>query len=122
MGFLKNLFNKGESFVPTPTQSIPGLEPIVVQAIENLFPDTEDQKKAFTYALDFKGSEYAVKRFGTSKNNLHALLALLAMSNGKIGKLPDWSDPLLSSREIFDTFLTMKKAEAWVKSITKSQG
>lgn len=61
MSFFKNLFGKGESegeaFVPTPTQSIPGVEPIVVQAIENLFPNTEDQKKAFSYALEYKGSQ-----------------------------------------------------------------
>ena len=48
MSFFKNLFSKGEPkgdpFIATPTQSIPGLEPIVVQAIENLYPDEEDQK------------------------------------------------------------------------------
>lgn len=44
MGFLKSLFGKkeeleGEPFLPTPTQAVPGLEPIIVQAIENLYPD-----------------------------------------------------------------------------------
>ena len=60
MGFFNNLFGKrkeGEPFIPTPTQNIPGLEPIIVQAIENLYPDIEDQKKAFTYAREYKESK-----------------------------------------------------------------
>lgn len=40
----KSIGNKdepdGEFFIPTPTHDIPGLEPIIVQAIENLYPDT----------------------------------------------------------------------------------
>ena len=116
MSFFKNLFRKGESFVPTPTQSIPGLEPIVVQAIENLFPDVEDQKKAFTYALEFKGSELV-----GDKNSTRKLLAMLADTNGKIESLPKptvWSIPQFHF-DLGDIFPRMKDAEAWVKSITK---
>ena len=118
MGFFKNLFGKGESkseaFIPTPTQSIPGLEPIVVQAIENLFPNAEEQKKAFSYALEYKEAKYST----TLK-----LLAMLADSKGKIESLYDpklWSDGRFNV-ELADTFSKMKDAEAWVKSITKPQ-
>ncbi len=37
-----------------PTQNIPGIEPIVVQAIEKLFPNIDDQKYAFNYVLAVK--------------------------------------------------------------------
>lgn len=118
MSFFKNLFSKGESkgetFVPTPTQNIPGVEPIVVQAIENLYPDAEDQKKAFKYSL-----EYTEKYKGRTL----ALLAMLADSNGKIERLPDpglWSDGRFNI-DLLDTFRKMKDAEEWVKSITKPQ-
>ena len=111
MSFFKNLFSKGEAFVPTPTQNIPGLEPIVVQAIENLWRDTADQKKAFQYALEYKESKY-----GQGGSTIQ-LLALLAMSNGIINELPDWTK--VPGRDLADTFLTMKQAKAWVQSITK---
>jgi len=118
MGFFKNLFNKGEpkgeAFVPTPTQSVPGLEPIVVQAIENLFPNTDDQKKAFSYALEYNGSKYST----TLK-----LLAILADSKGNVESLyaPGlWADGRFNV-DLSDTFSKMKDAEAWVKSMTKPQ-
>jgi len=116
MSFFKNLFRKREPFVPSPTQTIPGLEPIVVQAIENLFPDAEDQKKAFKWALDFKEKEKITPNIGDSP---HIILALLSWSEGKVGKLPDKSSPYLFMRDIYETFSSMKKAEEWVKSITK---
>jgi len=117
MGFLKNLFGKkdepkGEPFVPTPTQSIPGLEPIIVQAIENLFPNAEDQKKAFAYALEYTSKH----RGGTC-----TLLAIFFDSKGKIESLYSptlWSDGRFNL-DMADTFKKMKDAEAWVKSITK---
>jgi len=111
MSFFKNLFSKGEAFVPTPMQNIPGVEPILVQAIENLWRDGEDQKKAFKYVLEYKESKYG-KRDSTIQ-----LLALLAMSNGIINELPDWTK--VPGRDLADTFLTMKQAQTWVKSITK---
>jgi len=119
MSLFKNLFSKkgepeGEPFIPTPTQIVPGLEPVIVQAIENLFPNTADQKKAFSYSLEYKGSKYST----TLK-----LLAMLADSKGKVESLYDpklWSDGRFNV-ELADTFSKMKDAEAWVKSITKSQ-
>jgi len=122
MGFFKNLFGKkeeGEPFVPTPTQSIPGLKPIIVQAIENLYPDVEDQKKAFAYALEWS------KWVGRDTNfNTLILLAMLADTNGKIGRLYNpsrWSDGHFIG-ELAGNFPKMKDAEEWVKSITKPQG
>lgn len=122
MSFFKNLFSKKEGvepFIPTPTQSIPGLEPIIVQAIENLFPDAEDQKKAIAYALEYKES-----KFGKSKGSTFRLLAMLANTDRKIEGLPDpnlWPDSLFN-KCLYDTFpYEMKGAEEWVKSITKTQ-
>jgi hypothetical protein len=116
ISFFKNLFSKGESFIPTPTQSIPGLEPIVVQAIENLYPDIEDQKQAFKYSLEYKEK---LKREDTL-----GLLAMLAYSKGKMEQLPNpklWLDGHFRVEEISPIFSKMKDAEEWVKSITKTQ-
>jgi hypothetical protein len=118
MSFFKNLFGKkeeGEPFIPTPTQSIPGLAPIVVQAIENLYLDVDDQKKAFKYSL-----EYAEKY---KRDATISLLSMLAYSKGKIEQLPSpqlWSDGRFNGEEISPIFsYKMKNAEEWVKSITK---
>ena len=46
MDFFKKLFGKDEKFVPTPNQQVTGIPPIVVQAIENLFPNIDSQKYA----------------------------------------------------------------------------
>src|SRR5215510_10308927 len=116
MGFFKKLFSKEESFVPTPTQQVPGLEPLVVQAIENLFPNVEDQKQAFDYSLKYTEGK---------KRNTLLLLCLLSYSKGKIEKLVDLNSPLLHDMhfmvdEIQPIFPNMKAAEDWVKSTTKS--
>ena len=115
MSFFKNLFSKSEAFVPTPTQIIPGLEPIVIQAIENLYPDIADQKKAFKYFL-----EYAEEH-----KNYFTQLGMLAYSEGKIEQLPSphhWDDGRFNIEEISPIFsYKMKNAEEWVKSITKPQ-
>ena len=122
MGFLKSLFGKkeeqeSEPFVPTPTQDVPGLEPIIVQAIENLYPDVEQQKKVFKYALDYiRTYKEKIKRDDTK-----GLLALLAYSNGRIERLPSsshWFDGRFRIEEIDNMFPKMKNAEEWVKSIT----
>ncbi len=114
MSFLKNLFSKGESFTPTPTLTIPGLEPIVVQAIENLYPDISDQNKAFEYFL-----KYAEKHNKSTLNQL----SMLAYSEGKIEHLPSpehWDDGRFNIEELSPIFsYKMKNAEEWVKSITK---
>jgi hypothetical protein len=125
MGFLKSLFGKkgepeGEPFVPTPTQNIPGLEPILVQAIENLYPDTEQQKKVLKYALDYKiAYKEKIKRDDTK-----GLLAMLAYSKGRIESLPSpslWFDGRFRIEEIDNMFPKMKHAEEWVKSTTKTR-
>ncbi len=54
MSFFKNLFGKSEPFVPTPAQIVTGLDPIVVQVIENLYPKAEEQKLIFDHSLLFK--------------------------------------------------------------------
>src|SRR5262245_60065623 len=120
MNFFKNLFSSGKeesSFIPTPTQDVPGIEPIVVQAIENLFPNIDDQKYAFNYVLKVKEA---------GDNEPKTLLTLLAYSNGKIDNLVDPNSPLFNNGHfrievISSTFPKMKDAEEWVKSITKSQ-
>jgi len=125
MGFLKSLFGKkeepeGEPFAPTPKQDIPGLEPILVQAIENLYPDAEQQKKVFKYALDYKlACKEKIKR-----DDILGLLAMLAYSDGRIESLPSpslWFDGRFRIEEIDNMFRKMKNAEAWVKSLTKTQ-
>ena len=122
MSFLKSLFGKkeepgGEPFTPTPTQDIPGLEPIIVQAIENLYPDIEQQKKVFEYALEYKRAyKEKIKRDDTT-----GLLAMLAYSNGKIESLPSpslWFFGRFRIEEIDNMFPKMRNAEEWVKSIT----
>ena len=115
MSFLKNLFSKSESFTPTPTTTIPGLESIVVQAIENLYPDIADQNKAFEYFL-----EYAKKHKKSTLNQL----SMLAYSEGKVEHLPHpghWDDGRFNIEELSPIFsYKMKNAEEWVKSITKT--
>ena len=119
MNFFKKLFSKSEPFVPTPTQTVSGLEPIVVQAIENLYPDVQDQKQVFEYSLRFK----EVRKGWQTRY----LLALLAYSKGKTENLVslDSSGPLSSLHFLHDDlepiFPNMKAAEKWVKSITKPQ-
>lgn len=122
MGFFKNLFGKGESFFPTPTQAVPGLDPIVVQAIENLFPKIEDQKLVFDYSLRFK-EKY--KDNPVHRDNL-SLLAFLKMSEGKTEKFIELMNlPYLGNYQVWNDMVqpvlrNMKAAEQWVQSITKS--
>lgn len=118
MGFFKNLFSKGEPFIPTPTQEVPGIEPIIVQAIENLFPNPDDQQYTFRYIL-------AVKEIpGRPYRDPKLLLSLLAYSKGITKDLIDPNsqlirDPHFMGEEIYSIFPSMKAAEEWVRSITK---
>lgn len=116
MSFFKDLFGKGEpkgeAFVPTPTKEVPGIPPIVVQAIENLYSDVEDQKKAFKYSLEY---------LSLYKDSTRPLLAILSDTHGNIQSLPSpalWSDAHFNF-DLMDIFPKMKNAEEWVKSITK---
>ena len=116
MSVFKNLFRKGESFVSTPTQEIPGIQPIVVQAIENLFPNLDDQKYVFNYVLKL-GERW--KTYQQPK----WLLALLYYSKGKIENLIDVNSPLLTDGrfmvdEFEPVFSNLKDAEQWVRLIT----
>jgi hypothetical protein len=123
MGFLKNLFGKSEPFVPAPTQSIPGLDPIVVQAIENLYPNQDDQKLVFDHSLRFN------ERFKYhpvhGRDNI-SLLAFLKMSEGSTEKFIELMNlPYLDNYQIWNdmirpVFPNRKAAEQWVQSITKS--
>jgi len=120
MSIFKNLFSKGEPFIPTPTQEVPGIEPIIVQAIENLFPNRDDQKYAFRYILVVKEIQ------GRPYRDPRLLLGLLSYSNGKTENLIDPNselirEPRFMGEEIYSIFPNMKAAEEWVKSITKSR-
>ena len=115
MGFFKNLFGKNEPFTPTPTQNVPGLEPIVVQVIEILFPDVENQKQVFEYALKYK------EKFKEGSDL--SLMAVLASSDGD----PKWlqnldSDVFQNGRFWADIsidypqFNSVKSLQRWIKS------
>ena len=115
MSFFKNLFSRGESFVPTPTQEVPGIPPIVVQAIENLFLNIDDQKTAFKCILELKER---------GKNDPKLLLAVLSYSKGNVERLQAEALPAHPHfwwDEIDPIFPKMRNAEEWVKSITKTQ-
>ena len=137
MNFFKKLFSKDTRAIPTPTISKPTqyepeeeqqpisktpqqeleLEPIVVQAIETLYPNIEDQKQAIEFAVRYK-------KYQTSSDNVVLLLALLAYSDGKIEKLLALEPNAIRNYqfmldEIAPRFPDMKAAEAWVNSITK---
>jgi hypothetical protein len=116
MSFFKNLFGKGESFVPTPSQEIPGIQPILVQAVENLFPGRDDQSYVFNYVRKLEGM------WGTQGRPQWAL-AVLYYSNGKIENLIDLSSPsLMDPRfrvdEFEEVFLNKKESEEWVQLLT----
>ena len=116
MGFLKNLFGKRESFVPTPTQEIHGIQPIIVLAVENLFPDRQDQNYVFDYIRKLEGM------WGTQRHPRWAL-AMLYYSNGKKENLIDLSSPsLMDPRfrvdEFEEIFFNNKESQEWVQLLT----
>ncbi|MBI5301179.1 MAG: hypothetical protein HY868_03510 [Chloroflexi bacterium] len=122
MDFFKNLFSKkdepkGERFIPTPTQEVSGVPPIVVQAIENLFPNIDDQKSAFKCILELKES-------GRAFHDTKLFLALLSYSHGEIENLRVAVSNMRHAHfwwdEIDPIFPKMRNAEEWVKSITKT--
>lgn len=114
MSFFKNLFGKEERFVPAPTQTISGLEPIVVQAIEILYPNAEDQAKVIEYSLKIQ----------KLKPSSLGILALLAQSNGSVENLKDFDPEYVKTYQFYEeqiapVFSNKKAAEKWVKSISK---
>jgi hypothetical protein len=123
MDFFKKLFGKDKSSskekpsIPMPIQNNSQIEPIVVQAVENLFPDVDTQKRAFKVIL-----EIVKERQGVADPK--TLLALLRYSNGNVENFRKaaWqSHPHFWMDEINPIFRTLKDAEEWVKSISKSQ-
>lgn len=122
MRLLKHLFRReeepdGSAFAQVPTQTVPGLEPIIVQAIESLFPNADQRKKAFEYALEYK--RVYQERIG--REDTLGLLAMLAYSHGRIEGLPSpslWFLGRFRVEEIDSMFPNMKKAVEWVRSIS----
>ena len=74
MNFFKKLFGKNTA---PPIKNIPGIEQIAVQAVKNLFPDANTQKKTFECILEFKKDREGVA-------DLKTLLALLKYSKGDL--------------------------------------
>ncbi|HSL42080.1 MAG TPA: hypothetical protein VK897_01535 [Anaerolineales bacterium] len=114
MRFLKNLFGNRDSndepFVPTPTQTIPGLEPIVVYAVEQLYPGIEEQKHAFTYLLKH-----------TQENDTSVQLSILRWGIEHLENLMEKNPSVTVRYAVYSEggmFPTMKAAKRWVKSIT----
>jgi len=130
VSFFKNLFSKNKNAIPTLKQDEPDfkpavaqinepeLEPIVVQAIENLYSNAADRKQATDFSIRYKRYQKA--------DTLRLLLSLLAYSNRKIDKLLATEPDAIRSYqfmldEISPRFPDLKAAEEWVKSITKPQ-
>jgi hypothetical protein len=90
---------------------------MVVQAVENLFPDVDTQKNTFECILEFKKDREGVA-------NLKTILALLKYSKGdlELFRKSAWqSHPHFWMDEISHIFLTLEDAEKWVKSLSESQ-
>ena len=118
MSFFKNLFGKSKDATSISKQEEPELEPIALQAIENLFPNEVDQKKAIGYSIRYKKYQKA--------DTLRLLLSLLHYSNGNIEKLLATEKDAIRNYqfmldEIAPRFQDLKAAEDWVKSMTKTQ-
>ncbi len=114
MNFFKKLSSNNTA---TPIKNIPGIEPIVVQAVESLFLDVNTQKSTFECILEFKQDRKGVA-------DLKTLLALLKYSKGdlELFRKSAWqSHPHFWMDEISHIFLTMEDAEKWVKSLSESQ-
>ena len=121
MSFFKKLFGKEEPFVPTVTQSVSGLDPIIVQAVENLFPN-RDHQKVFLDGLQER----------IQNANTLIVLALLSMTKAddiiasKEYVLGTLSKPVIGTNTHYFImrdcdFRDMKGAKKWVKSITNSK-
>jgi hypothetical protein len=97
-------------------RNIPEIEPIVVQAVEALFPDMDTRKSVFKIILQIIRERKGIADPKTQ-------LALLRYSCGDVEKFREsaWqSHPHFWMDEIGQIFPAMKDAEAWVRSISKS--
>ena len=130
MSFFKRLFGKSKDAASTSKQveveanpiltqvDASELEPVVIQAIESLFPNEADQKRAIGFSIRYKKYQKA--------DTLRLLLSLLAYSDGKIDRLLATEQDAIRSYqfmldEIAPRFPDLKTAEDWVGSITKTQ-
>jgi len=113
MSFLKNFFGgmKDEPFVPTPTQVVPGLEPIVVHAVEHLYPSVKEQKHAFAFLLKH-----------TKENEVLDQLSLVRMGIKNLEKIMKENPSLTIRYAIYSEngFTNLKTAKKWVKAMTDS--
>ena len=118
MSFFKNLFAKSKDTTSASREEEPELEPIVLQAIENLFPSKADQKQAIGYSTRYKKYQKA--------DTLKLLLSLLQYSNGNLEKLLATEKNAIRNYqfmldEIAPRFPYLKAAEDWVKSLAITQ-
>ena len=100
-----------------PEKNRPGIEPIVVEEVESLFPDIDTQKKMFECIIEFKKDRKGVA-------DLKTLLALLKYSKGdsELFRKSAWqSHPHFWMDEISHIFRTLEDAEKWAKSLSESQ-
>lgn len=111
MSFFKNLFGKGEAFVPTPTREVPGLEPLVVQVAEILFPNSEDQRVVF-------GDLLAANKV-SDHNLVTTQLNILFYSEGKIDEFSRMVIKIKDLDPIRDIW-PFKKVEAWAVNVIKA--
>ena len=96
--------------------NISTIVPIVIQAVENLIPDANNRKRTFDAILELMSDRPGIAEPKT-------LLALLRYSNGSVEgfRKAAWqSHPHFWMDEIEHIFPTMKDAEEWVKSLSKS--
>ena len=116
MRFFKSLFadrdSTNDSFVPVPTQTVPGLAPIVVHAVEHLYPSKIEQKHAFAFLLEH-----------TKENEVLDQLSLVRMGTKNLEKIMKENPSLSIGYAIYSEngFTNLKAATKWVKSITVSQ-
>lgn len=115
MRLIKNLFgsrrSKSKPFVPSPTQVVTGLEPIVVHAVEHLYLSTKEQEHAFTFLLKH-----------TKENEILDQLSLVRMGIKNLEKFMQDNPSLTVRYAIYSEngFTNMKTATKWVRSITDS--
>jgi hypothetical protein len=112
MSFFKNLFgnanSKDEPFVPA--QTISGVDPIVVYAVERLCPGMEEQKYTFAYLLSH-----------TEENDTLSQLTLLRIGIKNLENILEKNPSLTIRYAIYsERFPNRKAARKWVKSITNS--
>ena len=111
MSFLKNLFGKEEPFVPVPTQEIPGLEPLVVQVAETIFPNPEDQQVVFRDLLAAKAD---------SMHDLVTIrLNILFYSDGKIDEFSRMVIKIKDLDPIRDIW-SFKDVKKWAVNVIKA--